>query len=190
MSPAPDQYLKLLDKTVVFVDYANVYGWRDELKKPVDPQKLFQYLKKYSEIKKIYFFYGLDNNSQSKKFLKEVKKNGYDLISKPVKYIAIGEINGHRLTKRKCDLDIEICMTVYECLEKGYQSFLFFTGDGDFEPIYKFLIKRQKKVLVIYEQGHLGKEIWEITQGLFKTRFTFLNYDQNNPRHGGRGAIK
>ena len=190
MSKTKEQKLKLDGKTVVFIDYANVYGWRDELKKPVDPKKLFEYLKKYPEIEKIYFYYGQDNNPQSKKFLKEIKNLGYNLVSKLVKHMVIGEVNGSPIIKRKCDFDIEICMTVYQCLEENFQSFLFFTGDGDFEPVYKFLIKRLKNVLVIYEQGHLGKEIWQITHGLFKTRFSFLNYDQNNPRHSGRGAIK
>lgn len=190
MSASKVQQLKLNGKTAVFIDYANVYGWRDELKKPVDPKKLFKYLKQYPEIEKIYFYYGQDNNPQSKKFLKEIKEIGFSLITKPVKHIVVGQVDSHYITKRKCDFDIEICMTVYECLEEKFTSFVFFTGDGDFEPVYKFLIKRSKKILVIYEQGHLGKEIWQITQGLFKTRFSFLNYDQNNPRHIGRGAIR
>lgn len=177
MSPTNSQKLKLKDKTAVFIDYANVYGWRDELQKPVDPQKLFLYLKKYPEIKSINFYYGTDKTPESKIFLNSIKKTGFNLITKPVKYIVVGEIDGHKIKKRKCDFDIEICMSVYEHLEKNFQSFFFFTGDGDFEPLYQFLIKRNKQVLVIYEQGHLGKEIWKI-KNIFKTRFTFLQYQK------------
>lgn len=47
-------------------------------------------------------------------------------------------------------------------------------GDGDFEPLYKFLIKQGKQVLVIYTKGHLGREIWNIEKGLFKAQLKNL----------------
>lgn len=65
-------------------------------------------------------------------------------------------------------------MSVYACLEKGFDSLIFFSRDGDFEPLYKFLIKKDKQVIVIYEQGHLGKEVWNIKKGLFRTRLSYL----------------
>lgn len=176
MSALNSQQLKLTGKTVVFIDYANVYGWKKSLKKPVDPVKLYKYLKTYPQVSSLEFYYGADTNDKSKDFLKEIKTCGYRLITKPVKYIDISSTKKPILI-RKCDFDIEICMSVYEHLEKNFQSFLFFTGDGDFEPLYQFLIKRNKQVLVIYEQGHLGKEIWKI-KNVFKTRFTFLHYQK------------
>ncbi len=51
-------------KTAVFVDWANVYGWKKSLKKEVDPKKLYKYLKKYKEIKSINFYFGTDNNNK------------------------------------------------------------------------------------------------------------------------------
>jgi len=176
MSGTQPQKLLLKGKTAVFIDYANVYGWRDELVKPIDPKRLYKYLKTYPQIESINFYYGSDNNPQSKKFLKETKKIGYSLITKPVKYITVGQIDSHFIRKRKCDFDIEICMGVYEALENNLSTFIFFSGDGDFEPLYQYLIHKHKQVIVIYEQGHLGKEIWKIKRGLFKTRFTFLQY--------------
>lgn len=168
------QKLKISPKAAVYVDYGNVYGWKSHLKKPVDPEILHKYLKKYSEITSINFFYGIDTNQKSINFLDQIKKIGYNLITKPVKYITVGKVNNQDIKIRKCDFDIEICMNVYQHLQENFQTFIFFSGDGDFAPIYKYLIKQRKQVIVIYEQGHLDKEIWEIKKGLFKTRYSFL----------------
>jgi uncharacterized LabA/DUF88 family protein len=168
------QKLKLNGKTAVFIDYANVYGWRDELANPVDPTKLFRYLKSYPKIKLINLYYGSDTNPQSKDFLKKIVKIGYNLTTKAVKYIIVGKIDGQIIKKRKCDFDIEICMSVYECLAKKYDSFIFFSGDGDFAPLYTCLISHHKQVIVVYTKGHIGREIWEIKKGLFKIQIDQL----------------
>lgn len=171
---AKKQILKLKGKAVVFVDWANIYGWKKTSKKSVDPKILYKYLKTYPEIKSINFYYGKDKNKKSKEFLKQIKKISYKLTTKPVKYIVVGKVAETIIRKRKCDFDMEICMATYSHLEKNFETFIFFSGDGDFEPLYKHLIKNKKQVIVIYEKGHLGREIWKIKKGLFKTRFTYL----------------
>ena len=172
------QRLKINSKATVYIDYGNVYGWKSHLKKVVNPKILYNYLKKYPQIKSINFFYGTDINQKSIYFLKEIKKVGYNLITKPVKYITVGKVNNQNIQIRKCDFDVEICMNVHQHLQDKYETFIFFSGDGDFAPIYKYLINQNKKVVVIYEQGHLGKEIWEIKKGLFKTKYSFLQVEK------------
>ena len=172
------QKLKLISKAVVYIDYGNVYGWKSHLKKGVDPSILYKYLRQYSEIESLNFFYGTDTNQKSTDFLKEITKVGYNLITKLVKYITVGKVNNQDIKIRKCDFDIEICMNVYQDLQDKFETFIFFSGDGDFSPIYKFLINQGKKVIVIYEQGHLGREIWEIKKGVFKTRYSFLQVEK------------
>jgi uncharacterized LabA/DUF88 family protein len=168
------QSLKLKGKTAVFIDWANVYHWNKVLKNPVNPEKLYQYLNKYHQIKEINFYFGEDNNQKSKSFLQKVKSIGFRVITKKVKYIIVGKVSDTLVKQRKCDFDIEICMDVYRLLEKGYESFVFFSGDGDFTSLYKFLIKKGKQVLVIFEKGFLGKEVWEVDKGIFKTRLSYL----------------
>jgi uncharacterized LabA/DUF88 family protein len=172
MSGANPQKLLLKGKTAVFIDYANVYGWRKSLNKPVDPSKLFEYLKKYSEINNIEFYYGTDTNPKSKAFITKIAKYGYSVVTKPVKYINVSENKKRTILIRKCDFDIEICMSVYKHLEKKTDSFLFFSGDGDLAALYQFLIDHHKQVIVIYQSGHLGKEVWQIKKGIFKTEIT------------------
>ena len=126
----------LKGKTAVFIDWANVYGWSKSLKQPVNPKKLFRYLKTYSKIQSINFYYGKDNHKKSRKFLQNIKKTDYKLTTKPVKYIIVGKVADTIIRKRKCDFDIEICMAVFSHLERKFESFIFFTGDGDF-PLYR-----------------------------------------------------
>ena len=178
--------LKLQELCKVYVDWANVYGWTKSLKKEVDPKKIYKYFKSYKEIKQINFYFGKDKHPKSKQFLKKIKKIGYRLITKPVKYIKLNlpitiesksskPINIWTPTfTRKCDFDMEISIDVHKAINQDIQSFIFFTGDGDFAPLYKLLIQKKKQVIVVYTSGHLGKEIWKIEKGLFKIKINNL----------------
>ena len=64
--------LKLRGKTAVFIDWANVYGWKKSLKKEVDAVKLFEYLKEYKEIINIHLYFGKDSHPKSAEFLENV----------------------------------------------------------------------------------------------------------------------
>jgi len=167
----------LKEKTAIFVDWANIYGWKKSLKKEVDPKKLYKYLKKYKEIKSINFYFGTDNNAKSISFLKIISKIGFEVITKPVKYITIAIINNQKVFRRKCDFDMEISIDVHRAIKDDYKSFIFLSGDGDFEPLYKLLIQLNKQVIVIYAHGHLGKEIWDIKKGIYKKAINRLDVD-------------
>lgn len=67
---------------MVFIDWANVYGWSRSLKKEVNPNKLYKYLSQYSQIKEINFYFGLDKHPKSKQFLDKIKKTGFVLLVK------------------------------------------------------------------------------------------------------------
>lgn len=194
-----DFKLKLKGKTMVFIDWANVYGWTKSLKKEVNPQKLYKYLKNYKEIKQIYLYYGEDKHPKSKEFLIMVKKIGFNVVSKDVKYIPVSLDSSHfknlareiksslasikklkaqdvekilqilnrKVLRRKCDFDMEISIDAHKSVTENVEAFLFFSGDGDFAPLYKFLINLHKQVIVIYAHGHMGKEIYQIKKGIF-----------------------
>lgn len=160
--------LKLKGKTAVFIDWANVYNWKKSLKGEVDPKKLHKYLSGYKEIEEIRFYFGKDKHKKSRKFLRDMRKVGYKVTTKPVKYILIAEVEDQKIYRRKCDFDMEICIDVHKALAERAESFVFFTGDGDFDPLYKLLIKMRKRVIVIYAHGHLGREIYQIKKGVYK----------------------
>lgn len=172
--PKPKKHLKIRGKCVVYIDWANVHGWEKSRKRSIDQKKLYKYLKNYQEIQFVKFYFGTDINSKSRSFLNTVRKIGFKVITKSVKYIFAGTIEGQKLNRRKCDFDMEICIDVHKDLANGTESFIFFSGDGDFEPLYKLLINKQKQVIVVYSPGHLGREIWGIPRGLFKIQLSHL----------------
>lgn len=159
--------LKLSGKTAVFIDWANVHGWQKSLKKKIDTLKLHKYLKSYTEVEAIRFYFGTDTNEGSKKFLQVVNSAGYSLVTKPVKYILVAKVNKEEVYKRKCDFDLEICIDVHKFINRGFDSFVFFSGDGDFEPLYQHLLSEKKQVIVIFASGHLGREIYKIEKKIY-----------------------
>lgn len=161
------KHLRLKSKAIVYIDWANVHGWTKSIKREVDPNKLYRYLKSYKETREIKFYFGTDKNSKSRDFINKVRNLGYRVRTKPVKYIVVARIKREFVTKRKCDFDVEIVMDVYADLEKNVESFIFFTGDGDFEPLYKFLVNKGKQVIVVYASGHIGREILKIEKKIF-----------------------
>ncbi len=166
--------LLLKGKAVAFIDWANVYGWEKSLKQEISITKLFAYLKTYKEIANIRFYFGKDIHHKSNEFLQKAEKIGYTVISKSVKYILAAEIDGQKIYRRKCDFDMEVCIDVHTALKENFDSFIFFTGDGDYEPLYRMLILLRKQVIVVYTQGHLGREIWNMKRGIFKVEFKNL----------------
>jgi uncharacterized LabA/DUF88 family protein len=61
---------------------------------------------------------------------------------------------------------MEVCIDVHHSIN-DFESFIFLTGDEDFKPRYRMLIKMGKQVIIVYASGHLGKEVWEVEKGLF-----------------------
>ena len=81
---------KLKGKTLVIIDWANVYGWFEKLKWEIDEKKLFKYLKSYPQIKDIRFYFGVEKgNKKSEAFQRKIKKIGYALVSKEVKWVPV-----------------------------------------------------------------------------------------------------
>lgn len=183
--------LKLNGKTCVLVDWANVYGWKGELKKEPDEEKIIKYLDDYKQIEEVRFYFGKDKTEQSKKFLSKIEKIGYKLVTKEVKYVKVFDDQGKNfLLKRKCDFDLEIGLDVLEMINV-YDSFIFFSGDGDYETLYRRLMKKNKQVIVVYVKNRLGREIWAMKKGLFKVELPRLGkLTKNVPRLASRARLK
>lgn len=111
--------IRLRGKTAVLIDWANVYGWEKSLGRGFDPRKLHYYLKSYKDIKQISFYFGTDKHPKSKKFLTRVRKIGFRVVTKPVKYILVATVKGEKVFRRKCDFDMETCIDVHKAISQG-----------------------------------------------------------------------
>ncbi|MBI2334448.1 NYN domain-containing protein [Candidatus Daviesbacteria bacterium] len=164
--------LKLKGKTAVFIDWANVYGWRKSLKQEVDPQKLYKYLKSYKEVK--YIPVSLDS-SHFKNLAQEIKNSLTSMNRLGARDIEkILQLLSSKVLRRKCDFDMEISIDTHKSITDDFKTFLFLSGDGDFAPLYKFLINLHKQVIVIFAHGHMGKEIYQIKKGIFTKAIDML----------------
>ncbi len=69
--------------------------------------------------------------------------------------------------KRKCDFDVEITRDAFNLSDK-FEQIILFSGDGDFAALAEDLIKKGKKVIVVFAPGHKGKEYEPLQEELKK----------------------
>lgn len=87
------------------------------------------------------------------------------------------QILSRKVLRRKCDFDMEISIDAHRAIKNNFETFLFFSGDGDFAPLYKLLINLYKQVIVIFAHGHMGKEVYQIKNGIFTKAIDKLGAD-------------
>ena len=85
---------KLKGKTLLCIDWANVYGWQENLDWKISADKLIEYLLSYKEIFKVNFYFGTDITKESQDFIsllqkKEEKEERFSIITKEVKYVPV-----------------------------------------------------------------------------------------------------
>lgn len=187
--------------TGVFIDYANVKSWVKHLSLYIDLKVLFQNLKLDRRIDRIYFYYGTDvRNPKISSFFQRMRQIGYEVVTKPVKYLEVdlvdllnkpvnkqllNKLDGRirvgflkdieRIRKKrikilapKCNFDTEITLDMVLFQEK-FDTFVLFSGDGDFEAVLKYLRGKGKRVIVVSLRKFLSGE-------LFKNSDYFVNF--------------
>jgi len=143
-------------KTYAFIDASNIiYGARSE-GWLVDLKKLRKYLNVKFNVSKAFFYYGKDSNNENKlNFLKKLKLFGYTLRVKEIKRYG-------KKSKANCDVDLTMDMLI---LEKEYKRAIVLTGDGDFAPLFAYLLKKEKQIVVISSPKRTAKEIKVLLRG-------------------------
>ena len=175
-------------KTYAFVDAANLfYGGEKSLGWSVDYQKLIAYLRKKYNVKKVFYYAGVElngfsysildnkqidltallafykkknidqNQVQRAKFYRKLEQFGYVLCLKPVKIFK--DQKGRKTKKANCDVDLTFDMMRYI---DNYQEAILLSGDGDFAILIKYLRKVGKQVRVLSRSERTAKEIKEL----------------------------
>lgn len=67
------------------------------------------------------------------------------------------------IVRRKCDFDVEISKEILLNLD-NYHSFILFSGDGDYAPIFDVLRERGKQAILVFPHGCRGKEYEELSE--------------------------
>jgi uncharacterized LabA/DUF88 family protein len=142
------------------------------LKNQIDLEKLLIFLQKKLEQSKKHLSEKevvlLKRNIQRTKFYLNLKIFGYILRLKPVKLYK--DENGKITKKANCDVDMTF--EIMRLINK-YSGIVFLSGDGDFAPLLKYLLKKGKKVTVLARGERTAKEIRQIAKGSFRD-FNYL----------------
>lgn len=150
-----DKYLK--GKILVVIDAANLESSVKSLGWWIDYIKLRDLFDK-ERLVEIRDYCVAHNTDNQNKFFTFLKKNGYKLITKPLKIIKALEIE--RGDIRKANFDVEITIDVLEMIDK-FDTLVLFSGDSDFDYLIKKLRWKGKQVVVISTKHHISKELIE-----------------------------
>ncbi len=137
-------------RTYCFIDASNIiYGAKDS-GWFIDQKKLFDYLKRKYAAKKVFFYFGQENNDQKQqKFLNKLRIFGFTLRVKQVK---------HYGNRRKANCDVDLTMDSLLFAHK-FDHAIYLTGDGDFYPLFEHLKKKSKSVTIISWPRRTAREV-------------------------------
>ena len=150
-----EEYLK--GRVLVVIDAANLESSVKSLGWWIDYIKLRDLFNK-QRLVEIRDYCVAHNTNNQNKFFAFLKKNGYKLVTKPLKIIKAPEIE--RGDIRKANFDVEITIDVLERLDK-FDTLVLFSGDSDFNYLIKKLRSKGKQVVVISTKHHISRELIE-----------------------------
>ncbi|MDH6100551.1 NYN domain-containing protein [Anabaenopsis sp. FSS-46] len=128
-------------RVAIFIDGANLYYARQELKIDIDYKKLLELLTKDGSLWKAFYYTGIDSTrSQEKNFISWLGHNGFQVITKELVKRADGT--------RKANLDVEMAMDI-DKLASYYDTAVFVGGDGDLAYALEQVSRRGIRVEVL-----------------------------------------
>lgn len=125
------------ERVVIFID-----GWnfakqsKEYLAREVDFKKLLQYFSKDTLLLRAFYYIGEetdgDNDDRSKQhhFLTWMKRNGYKVITRPIKIF----INSDGEQEKKADFDVDMAIDMFDLADK-IDRIILLSGDGDFAKL-------------------------------------------------------
>lgn len=141
-------------KIVIVIDAANIEHSAKDLDMRIRYKKLRDFFRQECDVLQINFYSARFGSKSHNRFLTFLKKNKFKLITKPIKTIQSGTVEG----KRKADFDVEITADVVSKVNE-FNTLILFSGDSDFDYLIKLLKAKGKKVIVISSRYHISKEL-------------------------------
>jgi uncharacterized LabA/DUF88 family protein len=128
------------ENNFAFIDGANLYkgaessGWR------LDYYRFRVWLSEKYGVKKAYIFLGLI--PKYKELYKYLQEAGFVLVFKEVVYSDRGEPKGN------CDADL-VLQAARDAYENKFDKAVLVSSDGDYSSLVKFLLERQKFLIIL-----------------------------------------
>lgn len=151
----------------------DIWGWNgyklaNDENLIIDIEKMAYFIELFSEKK--YFYYGFNQNDESSLHITvTARRSRFITRTKPIQwikhYLSSEEISiytnpllnnrvktdrdGSFINIPKCNFDVEMCLDIVRLKDK-YDTACVFTSDNDFSPLFEYLIKSGKKVILIH----------------------------------------
>lgn len=145
------------EKAAIFID-----GWnlarvsRDYLRREIDFERLLNYFSRNARIIKAFYYIGEDTedgeNAKQHKFLTWMKRNGYKVVSRPIKVY----VDDKGKYYKKADLDADITLDMMDLADK-VDKIVLFSGDGDFANVIDRIGMKGVRTQVV--------ALWDVASG-------------------------
>src|SRR3989344_4482333 len=122
-------------RNVAYIDGANLHNGVKQLTWQFDYGRFRVWLREKYHVEKAYLFLGM--MPKYKDLYTRLQEQGYTLVFKEVIYDTDGKAKGN------CDTDI-VVLAMQNAYENRFDSSVLVSSDGDYTPLVKFLITRNK----------------------------------------------
>jgi uncharacterized LabA/DUF88 family protein len=134
------------EKTVLFIDGANLYATTKSLGFDIDYRRLLKEFQSRGNLLRAFYYTALIEDqeySSIRPLLDWLDYNGYTVVTKPVKEFT--DSTGRR--KIKGNMDIELAVDAMEMADH-IDHLVLFSGDGDFRPLVEAVQRKGVRVTV------------------------------------------
>lgn len=148
-------------KISIFIDAANLYFAASQASLRIDYNQLHTWFSSKSNLISLNYYTAFDpEDKKQEEFLKDLEKNGCNIIKKPIKVFE---------NMIKGNMDIELAVDALS-QQNDYDVLVLISGDGDFTYLIKALEKQGKKSIVLGIGGFTSYELHQEADNYF-----FLN---------------
>lgn len=132
--------MKVVQKNAAYIDGANLHNGIKSLSWDFDYKRFRVWLREKYAVEQAYLFIGM--MPKYAELYTRLQEQGYTLVFKDVIYDNNGKAKGN------CDADL-VVVAMQDAYENKFDSAVLVSSDGDYAPLVKFLIAKEKMLAVV-----------------------------------------
>lgn len=132
--------MKSIRKDAAYIDGANLHNGIKSLSWDFDYKRFRVWLREKYSVEQAYLFIGM--MPKYAELYTRLQEQGYTLVFKDVIYDNNGKAKGN------CDADLVVA-AMQDAYENKFDNAVLVSSDGDYAPLVKFLIAKEKMLAVV-----------------------------------------
>ena len=132
--------MKLVQRNAAYIDGANLHNGIKSLSWDFDYKRFRVWLREKYAVEQAYLFIGM--MPKYAELYTRLQEQGYTLVFKDVIYDNNGKAKGN------CDADL-VVSAMQDAYENKFDNAVLVSSDGDYAPLVKFLIAKEKMLAVV-----------------------------------------